>query len=119
MRKQIGRRWLTHKVVRNTPVEGPLEYEHIVPVLVFALRREIHRETFTTDDCFGCLVTRQEHQTLLKLRSNPTILIASLACERDELLDVCLRRYSAVGLRLVKLSERVVAPRSGPIVLPS
>jgi hypothetical protein len=45
--------------------------------------------------------------------------IPSLACDRQELLDARLPRYSAVGLRLVRLSQRVVAPRSGPSVLSS
>ena len=109
MRKQVGGRWLTHQVVRSEPATGPLHYEHIIPVLIFALRYEIHREQFSTEDVVACIVTATEHGRLRKLRNAPDILIPALACERDQVLDVCLRRYSDIGVEFVALPTRILA----------
>ena len=114
MRNQLNQKWLTHEVDRSRPVAETLQYEHIIPVMVFALRREIHGELFSVDDVCGCMVTRQEHQSLVKLRTAPNVLIPALACERHQLLDVCLRRYSASNVKLIALPKRVQAPRRTP-----
>jgi hypothetical protein len=111
MRKRVGGEWLTHEVVRTGPVAGPMQYEHIIPVLVFALRHRIHGEDYSGDDVHGCMVTHQEHQSLLKLRTAPNVLIPALACERNQLLDVCLRRYTESNVKLIPLANRVRAPR--------
>lgn len=79
------------------------------PVMVFALRHQIHGENFSVDDVYGCMVTKQEHQTLVKLRTAPNVLIPASACERHQLLDVCLRRYTEGNVKLVVLPKRVRA----------
>jgi hypothetical protein len=109
MRKDLNQKWLTHKVARTRQVAEPLQYEHIIPVMVFALRHQIHGENFSVDDVYGCMVTKQEHQTLVKLRTAPNVLIPALACERHQLLDVCLRRYTEGNVKLVVLPKRVRA----------
>lgn len=106
MRRTVGRRWITHEVRRDAPTNAPLHYEHIIPVLVFALRARIHGETVTDTDVFGCIVTQSEHQRLLTLRTSPNVLIPALACEKRDLLAVCARRYTSVGLILDELPMR-------------
>jgi hypothetical protein len=117
MRRRVGKRWLTHEVLRPVPAAESLFYEHIVPILVFALRERIYGESFGPDDVQGCLVTASEHSGLPKLRATPEVFLPALLCERAELLDVCLRRYRLAQPKLTvrPLPEPVVAPRRAAI----
>jgi len=97
LRRAAGRGVHYREVGRRSDAGGDLAYEHLVPVLILGLRRVVRQEAARQVLRLhrGCLVTKEEHQRLGSMRNDhPDLLIRAVLCPPQEVVDVCLERYT-------------------------